>query len=184
MIDTYVRKMIFHGAAVIWVGLMAGFPFGLVVMGRMGGEARAWHMAHMEGILNGLLTFAAALALKHLTIDERRLPLYAWSFIVAAWTNTVASILECPPARSGARAAGVEPGRVLDLRGRRDRGADRPLSDDARGAKVGTLPLLRCRLLSSLQRFREKQLDQRLIGNIPLRGERLDLVQQRRREAN
>lgn len=93
MIDTYVRKMIFHGAAVIWVGLMAGFPFGLVVMGRMGGEARAWHMAHMEGILNGLLTFAAALALKHLTIDERRLPLYAWSFIVAAWTNTVASIL-------------------------------------------------------------------------------------------
>lgn len=93
MVDAYVRKMVFHGAAVIWLGLMAGFPFGFVVMGRMAGEPRAWHMAHMEGILNGLLTFAAAALLKHLSIDERRLPLYAWSFIVAAWTNIVASII-------------------------------------------------------------------------------------------
>jgi len=93
MIDTYVRKMIFHGAAVIWLGLMAGFPFGFVIMGRMQGDLRAWHMAHMEGILNGLLTLAAAAVLKHLSVDERRVPLYAWSFIVAAWTNIVASII-------------------------------------------------------------------------------------------
>jgi hypothetical protein len=93
MIDAYIRKMIFHGAAVIWLGLMAGFPFGFVIMGRMEGDLRAWHMAHMEGILNGLLTLAAAAVLKHLSIDERRVPLYAWSFIVAAWTNIVASII-------------------------------------------------------------------------------------------
>ena len=93
MIDNYVRKMIFHGAAVMWLGLMAGFPFGLVIMGRMKGDLRAWHMAHMEGILNGLLTIAAAAILKYLAIDERRVPLYAWSFIVAAWTNIVASII-------------------------------------------------------------------------------------------
>lgn len=93
MIDSYVRKMIFHGAAVMWLGLMAGFPFGLVIMGRMEGDVRAWHMAHMEGIVNGLLAIAAAAALKHLSIDERRAPIYAWSFIVAAWTNIVASII-------------------------------------------------------------------------------------------
>ena len=93
MIDAYIRKMIFHGAAVTWLGLMAGFPFGLVIMGRMEGDVRAWHMAHMEGILNGLLTFAAAAVLKYLAIDERRVPLYAWSFIVAGWTNIVASII-------------------------------------------------------------------------------------------
>jgi len=93
MIDTYVRRMIFHGAAVMWIGLMAGFPFGFVIMGRMEGELRAWHMAHMEGILNGLLTLAAAAVLKYLSIDERRVPLYAWSFIVAAWTNIVASVI-------------------------------------------------------------------------------------------
>jgi hypothetical protein len=93
MIDSYVRKMIFHAAAVMWLGLMAGFPFGLVIMGRMEGDLRAWHMAHMEGILNGLLTLAAAAVLKYLSIDERRVPLYAWSFIVAAWTNIVASII-------------------------------------------------------------------------------------------
>ena len=92
MIDTYVRKLFFHGAAVIWVGLIAGFPFGLVVMGRISGDARAWHMAHLEGVLNGLLTFGAAAALKHLSLDERYVPLYASCFIVAAWGNVIASI--------------------------------------------------------------------------------------------
>ena len=93
MVDQYVRRMIFHGAAVIWVGLMAGFPFGLVVMGRMEGDIRAWHMAHLEGLLNGLLTIGAGVALKSLSLDERRVPLYAWSFILAAWGNIIASII-------------------------------------------------------------------------------------------
>src|SRR2546422_10805173 len=83
MVDSYVRKLFFHGAAVIWVGLLAGFPFGFVVMHRMEGDMRAWHMAHLEGVLNGLLTFGAAAALEHLSLDERRIPLYAWCFIVA-----------------------------------------------------------------------------------------------------
>jgi len=93
MADAYVRKLFFHGAAVIWVGLIAGFPFGLVVMGRISGDVRAWHMAHLEGVLNGLLTFGAAAALKHLILDERYVPLYALCFIVAAWGNVVGSIL-------------------------------------------------------------------------------------------
>jgi hypothetical protein len=93
MVDTYVRKLFFHGAAVIWVGLIAGFPFGLVVMGRIAGDARAWRMAHLEGVLNGLLTFGAAAALKHLRLDERYVPLYASCFIIAAWGNVVGAIL-------------------------------------------------------------------------------------------
>jgi hypothetical protein len=82
MVDSYVRKLFFHGAAVIWVGLLAGFPFGFVVMHRMEGDVRAWHMAHLEGVLNGLLTFGAAAALKHLSLDERRIPLYASNLAV------------------------------------------------------------------------------------------------------
>jgi len=92
MADAYARKLFFHGAAVIWVGLLAGFPFGMVIMGRMEGDLRAWHMAHLEGVLNGLLTIGAGAALGRLSLDERRIPLYAWSFIVAAWGNVVASI--------------------------------------------------------------------------------------------
>jgi hypothetical protein len=93
MVDAYVRKLFFHGAAVIWVGLIAGFPFALVVMGRISGDVRAWHMAHLEGVLNGLLTFGAAAALKHLSLDERYIPLYTSCFIIAAWGNVAASIL-------------------------------------------------------------------------------------------
>ena len=93
MVDRYVRTMAYHGAIVIWIGLLAGFPFGLVVMQRMPGEVRAWHMAHMEGILNGLLTFAAAALLPRLTLDERRIPVYAWCFIGTGYANVVASII-------------------------------------------------------------------------------------------
>jgi hypothetical protein len=93
MTESYVRKMLYHGAAVIWVGLLIGFPFGLVAMGRLEGDVRAWRMAHLEGVLNGLLTIAAGAALKHLSLDERRVPFYAWSFIVAAWGNVIASLL-------------------------------------------------------------------------------------------
>jgi hypothetical protein len=93
MTERYVSKMLFHGAGVIWVGLLAGFPFGLVVMGRLEGDVRAWRMAHLEGVLNGLLTIAAGAALKHLSLDERRVSLYAWCFIVAAWGNVIASII-------------------------------------------------------------------------------------------
>jgi hypothetical protein len=93
MIDAYVRKLFYHGAAVIWVGLIVGFPFGLVVMDRIPGDARAWHMAHLEGVLNGLLTFGAASALKHLSLDERYVSLYASCFIVAAWGNVLGSIV-------------------------------------------------------------------------------------------
>jgi hypothetical protein len=93
MVESYVRKMFFHGAAVIWIGLVAGFPFGWVVMGRMEGDTRAWHMAHLEGVLNGLLTFGAAAALPLLKIEERRIPLYAWGFIVAGYGNVIASII-------------------------------------------------------------------------------------------
>jgi hypothetical protein len=92
MADAYARKLFYHGAAVIWVGLLAGLPFGMVIMGRMPGDTRAWHMAHLEGILNGLLTIAAGAALGRLTLDERSIPLYARSFIVAAWGNVIASI--------------------------------------------------------------------------------------------
>src|SRR4029078_11877167 len=92
MVESYARKSLFHGAAVIWIGLMAGFPFGMVIMGRMHGDERAWHMAHLEGVLNGLLSFVAAAALPLLKLDERRIPLYAYGFIVAGYGNVLASI--------------------------------------------------------------------------------------------
>jgi hypothetical protein len=93
MVDQTVRKMLYHGVVVIWLGLLAGIPFGFVILGSMPGETRAWHMAHMEGVLNGMLIMIAALALPVLRLEKRRRALYAWLFIVTGYGNIIASVL-------------------------------------------------------------------------------------------
>ncbi len=86
-------QMALHGAGVILLGLLAGIPYALVVTGAMGGEERAWRMAHAEGIQNGLLLLAVAGIAGKLSLDERRATLCAWSLIVAAYGNVVASVI-------------------------------------------------------------------------------------------
>ena len=57
-------SMIVHGAVVFVIGLLAGFPFAFVILGKialwplpgtadvhLSGDVRGWHMAHLEGIL-------------------------------------------------------------------------------------------------------------------------------------
>jgi len=94
IMTTHLRKkLIFHGAIVILLGLLAGFPFAMVLLGSMHGEVRAWRMAHLEGVLNGLLVIAVAGIGRRLELDERQQRLLAWSLIVMAYGNVVASTI-------------------------------------------------------------------------------------------
>ena len=98
--------MILHGALVFIVGLLAGFPFAFVILGKvalwpvpgaadmhMPGDFRGWHMAHLEGILNGLTLFAVAAIMPQLRLGETGLKLVAWTLIITAWGNIVASVI-------------------------------------------------------------------------------------------
>ena len=53
-------RLVFHGAVVVMLGLLAGFPHAFVLTGQIAGEERAWRMAHLEGLLNGMLVLLAA----------------------------------------------------------------------------------------------------------------------------
>jgi hypothetical protein len=86
-------RMALHGAVVILLGLLAGFPYALVVTGAMAGEERAWRMAHGEGVENGLVILAVAAIGGLLSLDERRSRLCASMLIVAGYGNVVASII-------------------------------------------------------------------------------------------
>lgn len=86
-------NLVFHGAIVILLGMLAGFPYAFVVMGSMEGEIRAWRMAHLEGVLNGLLCIGAGGVLGGLALAAGQRRLMAWSFIVMAYCNVLASIL-------------------------------------------------------------------------------------------
>jgi dolichol kinase len=99
-------RLVAHGAAVFLLGLAAGFPFAFEILQRFElwplpwvvtfdppGDLRAWRMAHMEGILNGVVLFAVAGIGNRVLLSRRE---QAWTYhglIVAAWGNTVASIL-------------------------------------------------------------------------------------------
>lgn len=99
------RRLAFHGAIAIVLGLLAGFPFALVILGQMSGDLRAWRMAHLEGVLNGMLLWAAAGVAPVLRLSQRSQNVLLWSLVVVAYGNTVASILG---AAAGER--GLEPG--------------------------------------------------------------------------
>ena len=102
---TRPETMIFHGAVVILLGLLAGFPYALVVTGTLASSERAWRMAHLEGVLNGLLVIVVAAVWDRLALAGRKRDVLAWSLVLMAYGNVVASAI-------GATFAvrGLEPG--------------------------------------------------------------------------
>ncbi len=53
------------------------------------GEARAWNMAHLEGITNGLLLMGLAALAPLLTLSERQGRVLFWSAIITGWGFTL-----------------------------------------------------------------------------------------------
>src|SRR5262245_14415932 len=87
------EKLIVHGAGVIFVGMLAGLPYALVLTGDLTGSERAWRMAHLEGALNGIVLLAVAGVADRLALSGRAATFLAWALIVTAWGNVVASII-------------------------------------------------------------------------------------------
>jgi hypothetical protein len=84
---------VFHGAGVILAGMLAGFPYALVLTGDLAGSERAWRMTHLEGVLNGLLLIGVAAVGSQLTLGRGQQRLLAWALILTAWGNIIASVL-------------------------------------------------------------------------------------------
>jgi dolichol kinase len=105
MHEEHRRQLAFHGAIAILLGLIAGFPYAFVILGQMSGDLRAWRMAHLEGVLNGLLLWAAAGIGAVLRLGESAQQVVVWALVVTAYGNTLAAILG---ATTGQR--GLEPG--------------------------------------------------------------------------
>jgi hypothetical protein len=98
-------SLIFHGAIVILLGMLAGFPYALVVLGTMEGELRAWRMAHLEGVLNGLLCIGAGSVIGVMALGDGQRRLLAWAFIAMAYCNVIASIVGAVTGQRGLELA-------------------------------------------------------------------------------
>ena len=106
MSDRQRATLVTHGTIVFLLGLAAGFPFAFEILQRIElwpvpgtlpfdppGDLRGWRMAHLEGVLNGLVLFAVAgiAPVLRLTAGSARTVVVA--LLVTAWGNTVASII-------------------------------------------------------------------------------------------
>jgi hypothetical protein len=58
----------------------------------VGGDARAWNMAHLEGITNGLLLIGIAAAAPYIRLSERALAWMFFSSLTFAWMFTLPAI--------------------------------------------------------------------------------------------
>ncbi len=85
--------MLFHGIVVIVLGLLAGIPFAFVISGDLVGSVRAWRMAHLEGVLNGLVVMAVAAGGGVMSLSAQQQRWLAGGLIVAAYGNVIASIV-------------------------------------------------------------------------------------------
>lgn len=86
-------KIVFHGAVVVLLGLVAGFPYTAVVTGALAGSERAWRMAHLEGVLNGLILLAVGGVWRSLLLEGKKKRIAALALIVAAYGNVVAAVI-------------------------------------------------------------------------------------------
>ena len=98
------RILVAHGALVFLLGMAAGFPFAFEILGRAElwpipgsvtvdppGDVRGWRMAHLGGILNGVLLIAVAAVGPRLQLGARGLAWVKWGLLACAWGNIVAS---------------------------------------------------------------------------------------------
>lgn len=108
-------RMLYHGAVVILLGLLAGFPHAFVLTGQLAGDERAWRMAHMEGLLNGMLVLLAAAVSGWLVLSARQQAWLAGSLVVAAYGNVVASTLGAIFGVRGLDLAGPPANAVMNL---------------------------------------------------------------------
>jgi hypothetical protein len=98
--------LVAHGALLFLAGMIAGFPFVFQILGRVElwpipgsldiqipGDYRGWRMAHLEGILNGLLLIGVGAVGARLRLSERATQWLVWGLVVCGWGNVIASFI-------------------------------------------------------------------------------------------
>ena len=101
------KQMLFHGAIVLFIGLLFGLPFGAALVAGWGDESmRAWRVAHSGIVVVGLMLIAIGAALRHLVLGHRMASCLVWSVVASAYGFTLAVLLQAVAGVRGFRATG------------------------------------------------------------------------------
>ncbi|HST08009.1 MAG TPA: hypothetical protein VLJ83_07540 [Gemmatimonadaceae bacterium] len=90
MTNTDRLRLVFHGAIVVLIGLLAGLPTTVEVIN---GSERFWHTAHEALIMIGIFLLAASSVVPALVLERRERSFLIWSFITMGYGFVVALII-------------------------------------------------------------------------------------------
>jgi hypothetical protein len=95
------KKMIGHGALVLFVGMLAGIGLLVSLLGgielipghiislSIPGDTGAWVRAHIGGMLNGILIMVVATLISGLGFAEAAAKRLSWMLVGTGWANTL-----------------------------------------------------------------------------------------------
>jgi hypothetical protein len=84
--------LIRHGAIVALLGSLAGLGYMFVITGEFPGSFKAWHLAHLQGVLTGIMIIAVSSLVNLLSLDERKLRILAYSFVIFGYCYSIGPV--------------------------------------------------------------------------------------------
>lgn len=83
-----------HGLVMLFLGCVAGAPYGAAIVNGLGAEAeRAWKLAHMEGVQNGILLLALAGGSTWMKLGRAGENTVLWAAVLAGYGNTLGAMI-------------------------------------------------------------------------------------------
>ena len=91
-----------NGAIVFFAGMLAGFPYGLVLVAKNDSQAESnWRIAHSQNLQNGMLLLLVGACLPYLTLSQLSTELLLWSLVAAAYLDMTAWFIRATTGHSG-----------------------------------------------------------------------------------
>jgi hypothetical protein len=83
------KRLVLHGGAVIMLGMLSGIPMSMTLLEYITGNAADWRIAHMEGLINGLLMLAIAGCGGLLTLSKKQDTWLFFSIVFTGYSNAL-----------------------------------------------------------------------------------------------
>jgi len=84
--------MIKHGAIVAFLGALSGLAYTFVITGDIPGSIRAWHLAHLQGVMTGILIIAVSSCITHLNLDQRKSRILAYTYVITGYCYSIGPV--------------------------------------------------------------------------------------------
>lgn len=78
-----------HGAIVALLGSLSGLGYMFEITGEFPGSYKAWHLAHLQGVLTGIMIIAVSSLVTLLSLDDRKLRILAYAFVIFGYCYSI-----------------------------------------------------------------------------------------------